>query len=222
MVQPSNPKRLHYDRLIKVLIIGDSGAGKSSLMFRVTDNTFTPSFITTIGVDYKDKMYDIDGKRIKTQLWDTAGQEKFRTITTAYFRGAHCVVFVYDVTDDRSFNNIRRWLKVLKENATQNVNMLLLANKIDLVERRLIDTEKGRELAEESGMEYAETSARTGQNVHDAFYGLIKTAKERLEQETLTSVRNQGYANNGQVIIDEPATSNQSKPGKDGKTGCCT
>src|SRR5437870_1657260 len=96
-----------YDLLIKLLLIGDSGVGKSCLLLRFSDNTFTPSFMTTIGIDFKIKTIDIDGKRIKLQIWDTAGQERFRTITMGYYRGAMGVMLVYDSTDEQSFQNIR-------------------------------------------------------------------------------------------------------------------
>ncbi len=99
----------HYDFLIKLLLIGDSGVGKSCLLLRFCDDAWTPSFITTIGIDFKIRTIELDGKRIKLQIWDTAGQERFRTITTAYYRGAMGILLVFDVTDQKSFENVRTW-----------------------------------------------------------------------------------------------------------------
>ncbi len=214
--QTQRKKGPRYDRLIKVLVIGDSGAGKSSLMFRVADDTFTPSFITTIGVDYKDKMFDIDGQPIKAQIWDTAGQDRFRSITTAYFRGAHCVVFVFDLTDDKSFNNIKNWVSTLKMHASNPVNMLMIGNKTDLKEIRLIDYERAEELAKQNGMEYIETSAKTGKNVYDAFFSIVKATKDRLDQYDKEMPAKSAV---GPVSIkDERSTSGSP----DKPDGCCT
>merc|ERR1711907_636935 len=118
-----------YDLLIKLLLIGDSGVGKSCLLCRYSDDVFNASFITTIGIDFKIRTIELDGKRIKLQIWDTAGQERFRTITTAYYRGAMGILLVYDVTDETSFNNIRQWVKNIEANAQDNVNKILIGNK---------------------------------------------------------------------------------------------
>lgn len=160
---PSNlaSKATNYDHLIKLLLIGDSGTarradgrlrdcagvGKSCLLLRFCDDSFTPSFITTIGIDFKIRTVEIDGKRIKLQIWDTAGQERFRTITTgtrvrhrsrvAYYRGAMGILLVYDVTDERSFNNIRNWIRNTEQFASEGVNKILIGNKCDMVEKRV-------------------------------------------------------------------------------------
>lgn len=107
-------------------------------MLRFCDDSFTPSFITTIGIDYKIRSMDMDGKRVKMQIWDTAGQERFRTITSAYYRGAMGIMLVYDVTDERSFNNIHNWIKNVEQNASEGVNMILVGNKCDMVDARVI------------------------------------------------------------------------------------
>jgi Ras-related protein Rab-8A len=111
--------------------------GKSCLLLRFCDDSFTPSFITTIGIDYKIRTVEVNGKRIKLQIWDTAGQERFRTITSAYYRGAMGIMLVYDVSDERSFNNIRNWIRNVEQNATEGVNMILVGNKSDMGEKRV-------------------------------------------------------------------------------------
>jgi len=117
----STARQPAYDYLIKLLMIGDSGVGKSCLLLRFSDDSFTTSFITTIGIDFKIKAVEIDGKRVKLQIWDTAGQERFRTITTAYYRGAMGILLVYDITDEQSFLNIRNWIRNIEQHATDSV-----------------------------------------------------------------------------------------------------
>lgn len=156
------------------------GVGKSCLLLRFCDDSFTPSFITTIGIDFKIRIVDLDGKRIKIQIWDTAGQERFRTITTAYYRGAMGIMLVYDVTDERSFNNIRNWLRNIDQYASEGVNKILIGNKCDDVERRVVDRERGAELAREYGLKFMETSAKNNINVDEAFMTLARDIKKRL------------------------------------------
>jgi len=169
-----------YDYLIKLLLIGDSGVGKSCLLLRFSDDSFTPSFITTIGIDFKIRTIELDGKRIKLQIWDTAGQERFRTITTAYYRGAMGILLVYDVTDEKSFGNIRNWIRNIEQHATESVNKMLIGNKCDMVDKKVIETARGKALADEYGIKFLETSAKTGAGVEDAFITLAKDIKKRL------------------------------------------
>ncbi|KAJ3537328.1 hypothetical protein NMY22_g5636 [Coprinellus aureogranulatus] len=162
----------HYDFLIKLLLIGDSGVGKSCLLLRFCDDAWTPSFITTIGIDFKIRTIELDGKRIKLQIWDTAGQERFRTITTAYYRGAMGILLVYDVTDERSFNNIRTWHANIEQHASEGVNKILIGNKSDWTDKRAVTEEQGRELANELGIKFMETSAKVNEGVEEAFFTL--------------------------------------------------
>ncbi|KAL1918500.1 uncharacterized protein VTP21DRAFT_3160 [Calcarisporiella thermophila] len=169
-----------YDYLIKLLLIGDSGVGKSCLLLRFCEDSFTPSFITTIGIDFKIRTIDLDGKRIKLQIWDTAGQERFRTITTAYYRNAMGILLTYDVTDIRTFNNIRTWYSNIEQHASEGVNKILIGNKCDAHETRAVSTEEGQALANELGLSFLETSAKSNINVEEAFFTLARDVKRRL------------------------------------------
>lgn len=177
---PSSSKSAAYDYLIKLLLIGDSGVGKSCLLLRFSDDSFTPSFITTIGIDFKIRTIELEGKRIKLQIWDTAGQERFRTITTAYYRGAMGILLVYDVTDEKSFNNIRNWIRNIEQHATESVNKILIGNKCDMVEKKVVDSARGKALADEYAIKFLETSAKNSINVEEAFITLAKDIKKRL------------------------------------------
>ncbi|XP_028777145.1 ras-related protein RABE1c [Neltuma alba] len=175
--------RNDYDCLIKLLLIGDSGVGKSCLLLRFTDDSFTTSFITTIGIDFKIRTVELDGKRIKMQIWDTAGQERFRTITTAYYRGAMGILLVYDVTDETSFNNIRNWIVNIEQHASDNVNKILVGNKADMDEsKRVVPTSRGKALADEYGIRFFETSAKTNLNVEQVFFSIARDIKQRLSE----------------------------------------
>ncbi|KAK8637562.1 hypothetical protein V6N13_136038 [Hibiscus sabdariffa] len=181
MAAPPARARADYDYLIKLLLIGDSGVGKSCLLLRFSDGSFTTSFITTIGIDFKIRTIELDGKRIKLQIWDTAGQERFRTITTAYYRGAMGILLVYDVTDESSFNNIRNWIRNIEQHASDNVNKILVGNKADMDEsKRAVPTSKGQALADEYGIKFFETSAKTNLNVEEVFFSIAKDIKQRL------------------------------------------
>jgi len=168
-----------YDMLIKLLLIGDSGVGKSCLLLRFSDDSFTHNFIATIGIDFKVKTIDLDGKKVKLQIWDTAGQERFHTITTAYYRGAHGMVLVYDVTDEKSFENVRHWMKQIELHAQQSCNKILLGNKCDMP-TKVISTEKGNAVASEYSVKFFETSAKSNLNVADAFLTITRDVKNRL------------------------------------------
>ncbi|KAK3226438.1 hypothetical protein Dsin_006300 [Dipteronia sinensis] len=158
-----------------------AGVGKSCLLLRFSDGSFTTSFITTIGIDFKIRTIELDGKRIKLQIWDTAGQERFRTITTAYYRGAMGILLVYDVTDESSFNNIRNWIRNIEQHASDNVNKILVGNKADMDEsKRAVPTSKGQALADEYGIKFFETSAKTNLNVEEVFFSIARDIKQRL------------------------------------------
>ncbi|OMJ10614.1 GTP-binding protein ypt1 [Smittium culicis] len=169
-----------YDYLFKLLLIGDSGVGKSCLLLRFADDTYTESYISTIGVDFKIRTIELEGKTVKLQIWDTAGQERFRTITSSYYRGAYGIIVVYDVTDQESFNNVERWLQEIGRYASEGVNKLLVGNKSDLEESRAVDFTQAKEFAEQLGIPFLETSAKDSTNVEQAFLTMAKQIKDRV------------------------------------------
>ena len=152
-------------------------------MLRFADDTYTESYISTIGVDFKIRTIELDGKTIKLQIWDTAGQERFRTITSSYYRGAHGIIVVYDVTDQESFNNVKQWLHEIDRYAAENVNKLLVGNKSDLSGKRVVSTEQGKEFADSLGIEFLETSAKTSTNVEQAFLTMASQIKARMKTQ---------------------------------------
>ena len=143
-----------YDYLFKLLLIGDSGVGKTCVLFRFSEDAFNATFISTIGnfppllnrldkqkilgIDFKIRTIELDGKKIKLQIWDTAGQERFRTITTAYYRGAMGIMLVYDITNEKSFDNIKNWIRNIEEHASADVEKMILGNKCDMNDRRQV------------------------------------------------------------------------------------
>jgi len=199
-----------YDYLFKLLLIGDSGVGKSCLLLRFADDTYTESYISTIGVDFKIRTIELDGKTIKLQIWDTAGQERFRTITSSYYRGAHGIIVVYDVTDNESFNNVKQWLHEIDRYACENVNKLLVGNKSDLTAKRVVSTEQGKEFAESLGIEFLETSAKVSTNVEQAFLTMASQIKARMK----TQPNNANAPNKEGVRLGKSSRVDQ-------KSGCC-
>jgi len=197
-----------YDYLFKLLLIGDSGLGKSCLLLRFADDTYTESYISTIGVDFKIRTIELDGKTIKLQIWDTAGQERFRTITSSYYRGAHGIIVVYDVTDQESFNNVKQWLQEIDRYACENVNKLLVGNKCDLTNKKVVDYTSAKEYADQLGIPFLETSAKNATNVEQAFMTMAAEIKNRVGPPAAQ----QGSA--GMKIAD-------SKPVEANKVGGC-
>jgi len=172
-----------HDYFFKILLIGDSGVGKSCLLLRFADDSWTETHISTIGVDFKIKTLTIDGKTVKLQIWDTAGQERFRTITSSYYRGAQGIILVYDCTDRESFNNVKQWMGEIDRYACENVNKLLVGNKCDLQAEKTVDTNAAKEFADSYDIPFIETSAKTGNNVEKCFVQIATSIKNRMSAQ---------------------------------------
>lgn len=168
-----------YDLLFKLLLIGDSGVGKTCLLFRFSDDAFNTTFISTIGIDFKIKTIELGGKRIKLQIWDTAGQERFHTITTSYYRGAMGIMLVYDITSAKTFDNITKWLRNIDEHANEDVEKMILGNKCDMADKRQVPRQKGEEIARQHGIPFLETSAKSNINVEKGFLDLTQAILDK-------------------------------------------
>ncbi|WZZ09059.1 hypothetical protein YC2023_094980 [Brassica napus] len=160
---------MSYAYLFKYIIIGDTGVGKSCLLLQFTDKRFQPVHDLTIGVEFGARMITIDNKPLKLQIWDTAGQESFRSITRSYYRGAAGALLVYDITRRETFNHLASWLEDARQHANANMTIMLIGNKCDLSSRRAVTTEEGEQFAKEHGLIFMEASAKTAQNVEEVY-----------------------------------------------------
>ncbi|XP_073984554.1 ras-related protein Rab-37-like isoform X5 [Rhodnius prolixus] len=180
-VQPRHSITENCDLVCKVMLLGDSGVGKTCILVRFRDNLFlSGNFISTVGIDFRNKVVLVDETKVKLQIWDTAGQERFRSVTHAYYRDAHALLLLYDVTNKTSYDNIRAWLGEIREYAQDDVVIMLLGNKSDCQSsERMVRREDGERLAREYSVAFMETSAKTGQNVDLAFMAIARELKAR-------------------------------------------
>lgn len=173
-----------FDVAFKVMLIGDSAVGKTCLLIRYKDGAFLSGvFITTVGIDFRNKIVNVDDTKVKLQIWDTAGQERFRSVTHAYYRDAHALLLLYDVTNKTSFDNTRAWLGEINEYAQDDVVIMLIGNKADVAAERQIKYEDGDRLAKEYGVTFMETSAKTGMNVELSFMAVARDLLFRMTKQ---------------------------------------
>jgi len=204
-----------YDYLFKLVLIGDSGVGKSCLLLRFADDNFTDSYISTIGVDFRFRTITIDKKTVKLQIWDTAGQERFRTITSAYYRGADGIIMVYDVTSMESFDHVEEWLNEVERHANESTSKLLVGNKADLVDEKQVTEEQAQRFADKLGISFLETSAKTSTNVDAAFHTMAQELIKNREKAGAAGAAPKAGA--GGKLELKPA----GKTAAAGNTGCC-
>lgn len=202
-------KAAKYDYLIKLLLIGDSGVGKSCLLLRYSDDSFTSSFIATIGIDFKIKSILIDDSKVKLQIWDTAGQESFRSIARSYYRDAAGCLLVFDVTRKESFNHLDKWLQETRQFANPNIAITIVGNKADLSAKRVVRYEEAKNFATEMGLTYVEASAKSADGVDEAFRITAAAILDKIKSGQLY-LRN--ATETGEVLL----TSNEKK-----KKKCC-
>mmetsp|Transcript_2628 Transcript_2628/g.7817 ORF Transcript_2628/g.7817 Transcript_2628/m.7817 type:complete len:218 (+) Transcript_2628:164-817(+) len=207
-----------YDYLFKVVLIGDSGVGKSNLLSRFTRNEFCLESKSTIGVEFATRSIQVDGKTIKAQIWDTAGQERYRAITSAYYRGAVGALLVYDITKNVTFENVERWLKELRDHADANIVIMLVGNKSDLRHLRSVQTDLSQQFCEKEGLSFIETSALESTNVELAFQRILTEIYHIVSKKSLASEDNPHQPSSGVKIVVSPEndTSAASK-----KPACC-
>ena len=172
--------------IIKVLTLGDATVGKSSIVIRYSDNKFSETLLSTIGVDSKRKIVKINGEKVRVSIWDTAGQEKFQNIVKQYYKGANGVLLIYDIAEKKSFKNLDFWIRDLKENADNfnDIFICLIGNKIDKEEEREVSIEEADEYAKEKNLPFFEVSAKTGEGIHKLFHEIIKGAMKKILNST--------------------------------------
>ena len=172
-----------YDYLLKYIIIGDACVGKSNLLLRYANGEFRSEYQTTIGVEFAAKNVNIDNLTYRVQLWDTSGQETFKSITRNYYKNSACALVVYDITSRESFQNVATWIEEIRAQCTQSIYMILVGNKIDLENegKRQVETAEGQELAEKYEIKFYETSAKVGTNVDDVFINSAKEIAQRIK-----------------------------------------
>jgi Ras-related protein Rab-11A len=203
-----------YDYLFKVVLIGDSGVGKSNLLSRFTRNEFNLESKSTIGVEFATRSIVVDGKRLKAQIWDTAGQERYRAITSAYYRGAVGALIVYDIAKHLTFENVDRWLKELRDHADANTVIMLVGNKSDLRHLRSVTTEEAKLFAERQGISFIETSALDSTNVEKAFCSILTDIYKVISQNQVDF--NDASVSPHKVIVPSTMENIENK-----KSSCC-
>jgi len=199
----------NYDYLFKLVIIGDSGVGKSSILTQFTDRIYADDYISTIGIDFKIRTIDLDGKIVKLQLWDTTGQERFRTITTSYYRGSHGIIIVYDVCNRQSFNRVPNWLGEVRKYV--DVPLLLIGNKIDIKQTIEVTTEEGEKMAKDLGMAFVETSAKSNINITHAFLQIAQEMQTRCSNiPNILNIPNNSNNKTPIILLSSPSSSKKS------------
>ena len=198
----NNSSTNDYEYLFKILLVGNSNVGKSSLFLRFVDEIWKENFVPTIGVDFKIKSIKIDNKTIKLQIWDTAGQERFRSLLSSYFKGANGILLLYDITNVNSFKSLSNWLIEIEKNSSKNVKKILIGNKCDLNDLRKIPINKGKEFADTYNMKFIETSAKNNVNINECFNIL---GKELINNIDLKSNKKDKifYLKDNENIIDK-------------------
>ena len=208
-----------YDFLIRLLLIGDSSVGKTSILSRYADDTFSETYINTVGIDFRHKTIPINGMSVRVQVWDTAGQERFRGIMPAYYRGIHGVILVYDMTNPKSFHNIQDWIMEIDRNCTQPpIASTLLANKSDLEYERKVTTIEGHDLASMFNLNFHEVSAlKDKENIDNAFISMITKIATHMQNEKKAYTYTPPLA---PVIIKDENITQKDKKGCSGCMAC--
>ena len=210
---------INFNYLLKYIIIGDSAVGKSNILLRYIHDKFNEDFQSTIGVEFGAKNLKIEDKIFRIQIWDTAGQETFRSITRAYYKNSVCACMVYDITNRNSFQNIKSWLEDCKKQSPKTVFLVLIGNKTDLEEKRQVTYEEGAAFAEKRGLLFFETSAKTGQNIEEIFVKSSNEIAKRIS-ENFYDLSNDGCGIK-QGFTNETIVLNASNSGNENNRGYC-
>jgi len=212
---------MSYAYLFKYIIIGDTGAGKSCLLLQFTDKRFQPVHDLTIGVEFGARMVTIDNRQIKLQIWDTAGQESFRSITRSYYRGAAGALLVYDISRRETFQHLTRWLEEARSNGNENMTIMLIGNKCDLEHRRQVSPEEGQKFAKQHDLMFLETSAKTARNVEEAFLKPAEAIYQKIQRGIYDVSNEQFGIKVGMASQPSNVAGPKGKPNKE-NSGCCS
>ena len=205
-----------YDILLKLVMIGDSGVGKTNILSRYINNEFSSITKATVGVEFFSTIIKKNNKLIKLQIWDTAGQERYKSITSAYYKGAKGAFVVYDITKMKTFKNLDKWIAELKANGNEDIYIILIGNKLDLEKNREVMTNDVKRKAEELKVGYFETSALDGSNIEHAFDVIVEEMSKKIPVEDINVKK---VINNNKVInID---VNKKDDKNKKGIFGCC-
>ncbi|KAJ1727249.1 Rab GTPase ypt31 [Coemansia biformis] len=206
-----------YDYLFKIVLIGDSGVGKSNLLSRFTRDEFNLESKSTIGVEFATRSIQVDSKTIKAQIWDTAGQERYRAITSAYYRGAVGALLVYDIAKHPTYENVTRWLTELRDHADSNIVIMLVGNKSDLKHLRAVPTDEAKQFAAENGLFFIETSALDARNVEQSFQQILTEIYRIVSNKAIESSQDNAKLASGALPINVPDDHDYEKM----TSGCC-
>ena len=207
----------NYNYLLKFIIIGDAAVGKSNLLVRYTSGQFKEEYQLTIGVEFGSNNVIIGDNTYRIQIWDTAGQENFRSITRSYYKNTACAIIVYEISNKKSFENISSWIEECKNTAPKSILMVLVGNKCDLEDNREVTEEEGREFAEKNGMIFFETSAKTGKNVEELFKESVKVIDQKIKENYYDLENDSCGIKKGNEEINVVLETNLEKD----KKGCC-
>jgi len=170
-------KITHYDHIVKLLLVGNSSVGKTNIVTRFVDDNFNPNSFDTIGIDFRFKIITINDEKYKLQIWDTSGKQKFHNIVVNYFPSVNGILLVYDVTNEQSFLDIEKWLDDIENYASENVIVILIGNKSDMTDQKVISTSRGNELAHKHNIRFIETSAKNDDNIINTFTTIVNDIK---------------------------------------------
>jgi len=214
---------VNFDYLLKYIIIGDAAVGKSNLLLRYVHGQFKPEYQLTIGVEFGAKNIEIGSKIFRIQIWDTAGQENFRSITRAYYKNSVCALVVYDISSRDSFNNVMSWIEDCRNQSPKTIFIVLVGNKCDLEDKRQVTYEEGKDLADKNELLFFESSAKDGINVDDIFVNSAKEISKKIEQgyydlesDSCGIKKGINRNNNQEIHLGNQQPNNMNRGG-----GCC-
>ena len=192
-----------YEIMVKVVLVGDSGVGKTNIMSKYLKNQFREDSKATVGVEFGSKQFSVEGHQIKAQIWDTAGQERYKAITSAYYKGAKGAFIVYDITRKNTFETVNKWVSDITAAADKKITLILIGNKNDLEVQRQVTKEVGEEKAKELGLAFMETSACSGENLDKAFQMMINEIYKKYQEDVVGETQESTVQQGKDITLDK-------------------